>query len=52
VLLCEGIGVDTGVALGAQTEVGRMAEEIVGRRLSSELIHAGGLDAFRYRAAA
>jgi isopropylmalate/homocitrate/citramalate synthase len=47
VLLCEEMGIDTGVDLDALIEVGRMAEEIVGHQLPSELIHAGSLDAFR-----
>jgi hydroxymethylglutaryl-CoA lyase len=47
VLLCEEMGIDTGVDLDALIEVGRLAEEIVGHVLPSELIHAGSLDAFR-----
>ena len=38
VLLCEEMGIDTGVDLDALIEVGRMAEEIVGHQLPSELI--------------
>src|SRR5271167_3943454 len=52
VLLCEEMGIDTGVDLDALIEVGRMAEEIVGHQLPGELIHAGSLDTFRRRAAA
>jgi len=52
VLLCEEMGIDTGVDLDALIEVGRMAEEIVGHTLPSELVHAGSLDAFRRKAAA
>ena len=52
VLLCEEMGIDTGVDLDALIEVGRMAEDIVGHQLPGELIHAGSLDAFRRRAAA
>ena len=52
VLLCEEMGIDTGVDLDALIEVGRMAEEIVGHQLPGELVHAGSLDAFRRRAAA
>ena len=52
VFLCEEMGIDTGVDLDALIEVGRMAEEIVGHTLPSELVHAGSLDAFRRRAAA
>jgi len=47
VLLCEEMGIDTGVDLDALIEVGRMAETIVGHVLPSELIHAGTLGAFR-----
>ncbi len=52
VLLCEEMGVETGVDLDKLIEVGRMAEDIVGHPLPGELIHAGSLDAFRRRAAA
>jgi isopropylmalate/homocitrate/citramalate synthase len=51
VLLCEEMGIDTGIDLDALIEVGRMAEQVVGHQLPSELIHAGGLDAFRRKAA-
>jgi hydroxymethylglutaryl-CoA lyase len=51
VLLCEEMGIHTGVDLDQLIEVGRMAEEIVGHVLPSELIHAGSLDAFRRKAA-
>jgi hydroxymethylglutaryl-CoA lyase len=47
VLLCEEMGIDTGVDLDKLIEVGRMAEEIVNHQLPSELIHAGSLEAFR-----
>ena len=52
VLLCEEMGIDTGVDLDALIEVGRMAESIVGHTLPGELVHAGSLDAFRRKAAA
>ena len=52
VLLCEEMGIDTGVDLDALIEVGRMPEEIVGHLLPGELFHAGSLDAFRRRLAA
>ena len=51
VLLCEEMGIDTGVDLDTLIEVGRLAEDIVGHQLPSELIHAGSLGAFRRRAA-
>jgi hydroxymethylglutaryl-CoA lyase len=51
VLLCEEMGIDTGVDLDALIEVGRLAEAIVRHQLPSELIHAGSLDAFRRTAA-
>jgi hydroxymethylglutaryl-CoA lyase len=47
VLLCEEMGVNTGVDLDRLIEVGRMAESIVGHMLPSELLHAGSLNAFR-----
>jgi hydroxymethylglutaryl-CoA lyase len=52
VLLCEEMGIDTGVDLDALIEVGRFAETVVGHVLPSELLHAGSLDAFRRQAAA
>jgi isopropylmalate/homocitrate/citramalate synthase len=51
VLLCEEMGIGTGVDLDRLIEVGRMAEDIVGHVLPSELIHAGSLNAFRRKAA-
>jgi isopropylmalate/homocitrate/citramalate synthase len=51
VLLCEEMGISTGIDLDKLIEVGRLAEEIVGHVLPSELIHAGSLDAFRRQAA-
>lgn len=51
VMLCEEMGIKTGVDLDKLIEVGRMAEAIVGHQLPSELIHAGSLDAFRRKAA-
>jgi hydroxymethylglutaryl-CoA lyase len=50
VLLCEEMGISTGVDLDRLIEVGRMAETMVGHPLPSELIHAGSLDAFRRQA--
>ena len=47
VLLCEEMGVATGIDLDLLIEAGRMAEEIVGHQLPSELLHAGSLDRFR-----
>jgi hydroxymethylglutaryl-CoA lyase len=51
ILLCEEMGIKTGVDLDALIEVGRMAEQIVGHVLPSELVHAGSLDAFRRKVA-
>lgn len=51
VLLCEEMGIDTGVDLDRLIEVGQMAEAIVGHVLPSELIHAGSLNAFRRKVA-
>ena len=52
VLLCQEMGIETGVDLDRLIEVGRLAEQVVGHQLPGELIHAGSLDAFRRRAAA
>lgn len=51
VLLCEEMGIETGIDLDALIEVGRMAEDIVGHQLPSELIHAGSLNVLRQRVA-
>jgi hydroxymethylglutaryl-CoA lyase len=51
VLLCEEMGIATGVDLDNLIEVGRLAEAIVGHTLPSALVHANSLDAFRRRAA-
>jgi isopropylmalate/homocitrate/citramalate synthase len=51
VLLCEEMGIHTGIDLDALINAGRMAEHIVGHVLPSELVHAGSLDAFRRKAA-
>ena len=51
VLLCEEMGIATGVDLDGLIEVGRMAETIVGHPLPSELLHAGSLPEFRRRIA-
>ena len=50
-LLCEEMGIATGIDLDALIEVGRMAERIVGHPLPSELLRVGSLDAFRRKAA-
>ena len=47
VLLCEEMGVATGIDLDKMIEAGRLAEAMVGHPLPSELIHAGSLDALR-----
>jgi hydroxymethylglutaryl-CoA lyase len=51
VLLCEEMGIATGIDLDALIEVGRLAEEIVGHQLPGALVHAGSLDAFRRKVA-
>lgn len=50
-LLCQEMGIETGIDLDHLIEVGRMAEEIVGHVLPSELVHAGSLEVFRRKAA-
>lgn len=51
VMLCNEMGIETGVDLDALIETGRLAETIVGRRLPSAALRAGSLDGFRRRAA-
>jgi hydroxymethylglutaryl-CoA lyase len=50
VLLCEEMGIATGVDLDALITAGHLAEEIVGHRLPSALLRSGTLAAFRRRA--
>ncbi|WP_025038744.1 hydroxymethylglutaryl-CoA lyase [Bradyrhizobium sp. DOA9] len=47
VMLCEEMGIETGIDLDALIEAGRLAESIVGHPLPSELLHAGSLHAAR-----
>lgn len=51
VLLCEEMGIETGVDLAALIEAGRLAERIIGRRLPSAALRSGTLEAFRRKAA-
>jgi isopropylmalate/homocitrate/citramalate synthase len=51
VLLCEEMGIATGIDLEALIEAGRLAERIVGRQLPSAALRAGTLTAFRKKAA-
>jgi hydroxymethylglutaryl-CoA lyase len=51
VLLCEEMGIATGVDLDALIAAGHLAEAIVGHPLPSELLRSGTLAAFRRRAA-
>ena len=51
VLLCEEMGVRTGIDLEALIEAGRLAERIVGRQLPSAALRSGTLEPFRRRAA-
>ena len=50
-LLCEEMGISTGLDLEALIEAGRLAEHIVGRRLPSAALRSGTLTAFRRNAA-
>ena len=43
-LLCDRLGVETGIDIDALIEAARLAEEIVGHPLSSKLAHAGRFD--------
>ena len=51
-LLCEEMGIETGIDLDALIEAGRLAERIVGHPLPSALLRGGGLRGLRARAAA
>jgi isopropylmalate/homocitrate/citramalate synthase len=50
-LLCEEMGISTGLDTEALIEAGRLAERIVGHRLPSAALRSGTLGAFRRRAA-
>ena len=50
-LLCEEMGISTGLNIEALIEAGRLAERIVGHRLPSAALRSGTLAAFRRRAA-
>ncbi len=50
-LLCEEMGVATGIDLDALIEVGQLAERIVGHPLPSAALRGGSLAGFRSRAA-
>lgn len=51
VLLCEEMGVETGIDADALIEAGHLAERIVGHSLPSAALRGGSLSAFRGRAA-
>lgn len=51
VLLCEELGIRTGVDLEALVAAGRLAEEVVGHRLPSTMLRSGTLARFRRLAA-
>jgi isopropylmalate/homocitrate/citramalate synthase len=51
VMLCDEMGIATGIDLDALIEAGRLAERIVGRRLPSAALRSGTLKGFRQRAA-
>ncbi len=51
VMLCDEMGVATGIDLEALIEAGRLAERIIGRQLPSAALRSGTLKAFRKRAA-
>jgi hydroxymethylglutaryl-CoA lyase len=51
VLLCEEMGIETGIDADALIEAGHLAERIVGHALPSAALRGGSLAAFRARAA-
>ncbi|WP_338666070.1 hypothetical protein VQH23_07925 [Pararoseomonas sp. SCSIO 73927] len=50
-LLCEELGIGTGIDLDALIEAGHLAERIVGHRLPTALVRGGSPRGFRRRAA-
>lgn len=52
VLLCEEMGIDTGVDLDRLVEVAQLAEDIVGHPLAGSIMHAGTLTEARAKAKA
>ena len=51
VMLCDEMGIATGIDLEALIEAGRLAERIIGRRLPSAALRSGTLKGFRQQAA-
>ncbi len=52
VMLCEEMGIATGIDIDALIEAGHLAEKILGRTLPSALLRGGSLTAFRAKAQA
>ena len=52
VMLCEEMGIATGIDIDALIEAGHLAEKILGRTLPSALLRGGSLTAFRAKARA
>ena len=51
VMLCDEMGIATGIDLEALIAAGRLAERIIGRQLPSAALRSGTLKAFRQKAA-
>jgi len=51
VMLCQEMGIETGVDLDALIEAGRLAEKLIGHPLPSAALRAGSMDSFRRRVA-
>ena len=51
VMLCDEMGIATGIDLEALIDAGRLAERIIGRQLPSAALRSGTLKAFRQKAA-
>jgi hydroxymethylglutaryl-CoA lyase len=47
VFLCHELGIETGIDLEALIEAARLAERIIGRRLTGKVMHGGSLAAYR-----
>ncbi len=51
VLMCEELGIETGINLEALIEAARLAERMIGRTLSGHTMHSGSLKSIRERVA-
>jgi len=52
VFMCHELGIETGIDLDKLIKAARLAEDIIGRTLTGRIMHSGGLDKYRHKAAA